>query len=110
MLAVIERESGYNSAAIGDGGESYGLMQIQPRWYVERMDKLGVTDLLNPYENVTLGVDILAGHLEQGLGDEWALHAYNGGVAYANKMKSEGKTSDYARSIIDRANNLKEEN
>lgn len=110
VLAVIERESGYNSAAIGDSGDSIGLMQIQPRWHAARMDKLGVDDLFNPYENVSLGVDILASYIDEGHGEEWALHAYNGGVAYANRMSVADEVSDYAKSIIDRANNLKEEN
>lgn len=110
VIALIEKESSYNSSAIGDGGDSIGLMQIQPRWHTARMDKLGVDDLFNPYENVSLGVDILASYIDEGLGEEWALHAYNGGIAYANRMSAADEVSDYAKSIIDRANNLKEEN
>ena len=101
ILAIIEKESSYNEAAIGDGGESYGLMQVQGRVWSVRMDELGVTDLMNPYENITIGVDILAAHLEQGLGVEWALMAYNGGVSYANKMTAEGKVSKYAQSVLE---------
>lgn len=101
ILAIIEKESSYNEAAIGDGGESYGLMQVQGRVWSVRMDELGVTDLINPYENIAIGVDILAAHLEQGLGVEWALMAYNGGVSYANKMTAEGKVSKYAQSVLE---------
>ena len=110
ILAVIERESSYNEAAIGDGGESYGLMQVQGRVWSVRMDELGVTDLLNPYENIAIGVDILAAHLEQGLGVEWALMAYNGGVSYANKMTAEGKVSKYAQSVLEIKERIKNEN
>lgn len=110
VIALIEKESSYNAVAIGDSGDSIGLMQIQPRWHIARMDKLGIDDLFNPYENITLGVDILAGYIDEGFGEEWALHAYNGGVTYANRMKAAGKTSDYAKSIINRANKFKEEN
>lgn len=100
VLAIIERESGYNSAAIGDGGDSIGLMQIQPRWHIERMDRLGVSDLFNPYENVSVGIDILAEYLAAGQGEEWALMSYNGGVTYANRMTADGKVSDYAHRVI----------
>lgn len=108
VIALIEKESSYNSSAIGDGGDSIGLMQIQPRWHIERMDKLGVDDLLNPYENVALGVDILADYIDEGFGIEWALHAYNGGVAYANRMYTANEVSEYANDIIEKANYLKE--
>ena len=110
IVAIIEKESSYNEAAIGDGGESYGLMQVQGRVWSVRMDELGVTDLLNPYENIAIGVDILAAHLEQGLGVEWALMAYNGGVSYANKMTAEGKVSKYAQSVLEIKERIKNEN
>ena len=106
VLAVIEQESGYDETAVGDGGEAYGLMQVQVRWHLARMERLGVTDLLNPYENVAVGVDILAEKLDEGLGTGWALMAYNGGNQYANEMKEAGRISDYAKGIIERAEEL----
>lgn len=106
VLAVIEQESGYDETAVGDGGEAYGLMQVQARWHLARMESLGVTDLLNPYENVAVGVDILAEKLDEGLGTGWALMAYNGGNQYANEMKQAGRISDYAKGIIERAEEL----
>lgn len=98
VLAVIEQESQYNPEAIGDSGRSYGLMQVQPRWHSERMQQLGCTDLLDPYQNVTVGIDILAEKLEGGL--EWGLMAYNGGNQYADSMKSRGEVSEYAEAVI----------
>ena len=70
------------------------------------MERLGITDLLNPYENVAVGVDILAEKLDEGLGTGWALMAYNGGNQYANEMKEAGRISDYAKGIIERAEEL----
>ena len=52
VIAMISVESKYNANAIGDGGDSIGLMQIQSKWHAERMARLGVTDLTNPYENL----------------------------------------------------------
>lgn len=108
VISIIEIESGYNAAAIGDDGDSIGLMQIQPKWWSERMTELGATDLLNPYHNVTIGIDILADKLSEGQGVEWALMAYNGGAQYANEMTASGQVSDYAITIMAEAYKLSE--
>lgn len=93
IRAVISVESHGNTNAIGDNGESYGLMQIQPRWHEARMQRLGVTNLLDPNENVKLGCDILAELIDK-YGLEGALNAYNTGNpdcnnGYAEKIKAE---------------------
>lgn len=106
VLAVIEQESQYKPEAIGDSGNSLGLMQIQPRWHGERMQKLGCDDLLDPYQNVTVGVDILAEKLAKG-STEWALMAYNGGNQYADAMQGRGVVSEYAEAVIMLAEELK---
>ena len=107
IFAMIDRESDFDIDAVGDRGKSFGLMQIQPRWHQARMDKLGVTDLMNPYQNVTVGVDYLAELLDSGKGIEWALMAYNGGMKYANELKAIGMVSDYAGEILATSERLK---
>ena len=107
VVALIEMESGCNPDAVGDDGESTGLMQVQARWHIARMESLGVTDLLNPYENIEVGVNILAEKLDSGLGEEWALMAYNGGNQYADKLSQDGKVSEYAVKIMERAEELR---
>lgn len=100
VIAMIGVESSYNADAVGDGGDSVGLMQIQSKWHQERMARLGASDLTNPYENVIVGIDYIAEQLAEGQGVEWALMAYNGGVAYANEMTAAGKVSDYATEVM----------
>ena len=78
VFAVIGTESNFQSDAIGDHGNAFGLMQIYRSVNEERMDRLGCTDLLNPYHNVLVGIDILAEHLNKGNGIEWALSKYVG--------------------------------
>lgn len=102
VLAVIGQESNYRADAIGDSGNSFGLMQIQKRYHLERMERLGVTDLLNPYENVAVGVDIIAEKLAKG-STTWALMAYNGGESYANALQARGEISDYAEAVLQAA-------
>lgn len=97
-LAIIGQESNYRPDAAGDNGNSLGLMQIQPRWHQGRMDDLGVTDLLDPYQNVTVGIDLLADLIEKG-GTRWAIMAYNAGAETADYHTAIGTTTDYAAEV-----------
>lgn len=107
VIAVIERESNFNASAVGDSGNSLGLMQIQPKWHQWRMDELGGSDWFNPYNNVAVGVHILEGLFDR-YGDDvyMVLMAYNGGASYAEKMASKGIVSDYAINVDARAAEL----
>lgn len=107
VISVIARESSFRPGVMGDKGESYGLMQIKKKWHTARMERLGVTDLLDPYQNVTVGIDLLAELLRYGDSLEWALMCYNGGYAYADKRMKSGKISDYAEAVIRMSNELK---
>ena len=111
IIAMAEVESNYNSDAIGDGGNSFGLMQIQPRWHSERMATLGVTDLLDPKQNVTVGIDILAELVAKYDGNiEMALVAYNAGPtgAYRHWFSRGVYSSDYSTKVLEISSKLKE--
>lgn len=105
ILAVIGQESNYKADVISDNGNSYGLMQVQPKWHEVRMAKFNVDDLLNPYTNCLIGVDYLAECLEKG-GLEWGLMCYNGGPEHANAMTAQGVITEYAESVIYLSENL----
>lgn len=107
VMAVIKKESGFKADTLGDSGRSHGLMQIQPRWHQARADALNCSNLLNPYHNVTVGVDLLAELFSTGKSLEWVLMAYNGGPSYANKKVANGELSDYARTVIGYMNTFK---
>lgn len=106
LIAMIRKESTYRADTMGDNGRSYGLMQIQKRWHEARMEKLGVTDLLDPYQNVMVGADYLAEIIGYGRGLEWSLMAYNGGINYANKKTAAGTVSDYVYTVLEYRNEL----
>ena len=108
VFAMIDRESKFDADATGDSGKSFGLMQIQKRWHIERMEDLGCTDLLDPYQNVTVGIDYLAECMGKGKGIEWALMAYNGGASYANSMAQKGIVSGYATEVLANSETMKE--
>lgn len=102
VIAMCYRESSYDADAVGDNGRSFGLMQIQRRYHEERMKRLGVTDLLDPMQNVTVGIDFLAELLEKYGDVEKALTAYNRGH-YA------GAVTQYAVIVVETAEELKDE-
>lgn len=63
-LAVVWKETTFRNI-VGDGGNSFGYMQVQPRWHRDRMERLGVTDLMDPFGNFRVGCDYLAELLEK---------------------------------------------
>ena len=100
VMAMIGQESNYKHCEIGDNGESFGLMQIQPRWHQARMDSLFCPNLLNPYQNVTVGIDYLAELFDTGNSLEWVLMAYNSGPSNAYKNVASGRVSQYAKTVL----------
>ena len=102
-IAVIWKESTYKAGAVGDSGNSLGLMQIQPRWHEARMERLGCPDLLDPFQNVTVGVDILAGLIDKYDGNiSMALMAYNAGDggAYRYWFSQGIYSNDYSKAVL----------
>lgn len=86
IFAMIDKESDFDSEAVGDGGSSFGLLQIKQKFHQERMERLAVTDLLNSYQNVVVGIDYLGELLGQYDGNmEKALMSYNAGPTGAYK-------------------------
>ena len=89
VLGVIETESSFRVEILGDGGDSFGLMQIQPKWWSETMEREGVTDLLDPLQNIRCGCAILQ-ELKTMYGTEYrALQAYNTGRPDTNNGYAE---------------------
>ena len=76
-LAVVQQETHYQNL-IGDNGASFGYMQVQPRWWQDKMDALGVRDLMDPAGNFRVGCSILADLLAEKDTEKDAIAAYNG--------------------------------
>ena len=109
IIAMIDEESDFDANDIGDNGKSFGLMQIQPRWHAERMERLGCTDLFDPFQNVTVGIDYVAYLKDLNSDLYWVLMAYNGGEFYATRNIEAGTYSDYALEVTERAAELERE-
>lgn len=110
VMSLIYEESGWDPECISDDGESVGLMQIQKKWHAELMDKTGCTDLTDPIQNVRVGTALLKRHFSTYQDPAWALMAYNGGQAYADRMIEQNKTSAYAKRILRRATGYERSN
>ena len=78
MLALIEQETNFRNVT-GDGGDSIGYCQIQPRWWSGLMEEIGADDLTDPQDNFRTGCAIMAHLLERYGTTEDALSAYNSG-------------------------------
>ena len=74
----------------GDSGASWGYCQVQPRRHKARMERLGVTDLMDPFGNFRVACDYMAELLSR-YDVENALTAYNSGHP---------GHSDYARTVM----------
>ena len=81
-----------------------GVMKVESN-FTKRMKKLSANNLLNAYDNATVGVDYLA-ELYKNNNKNWhkTLMAYNGGQYYANKNVKKGiYSSKYSRKVMDKA-------
>ena len=110
VMGCIRTESNFQTQIMGDRGEAYGLMQVQKKWHKARMKKVGATNLLDPYDNVAVGIDYLA-ELYGIYGNyHKALMAYNGGHAYCKRRLRMGLVnSPYSRRVMNYAEDFKKE-
>lgn len=101
LHALAYVESRYNVNATGASGDS-GLCQIIPKWNRDRMKRLGVTDIYDPYSNVLVCADILKYNQSAKYGNDirFMLMAYNMGVGGATKKYEAGIISNYANKVL----------
>lgn len=101
-LAVVEQETNFRNVT-GDDGASEGYMQVQQRFHKDRMDELGVTDLMDPESNFRVACHYLRELFDRYGDTHKVLMAYNAGPSGAAKLWSEGiMTSSYSRSVMER--------
>lgn len=101
-LAVVEQETNFRNVT-GDDGASEGYMQVQQRFHKDRMDELGVTDLMDPESNFRVACHYLRDLFDRYGDTHKVLMAYNAGPSGAAKLWSEGiMTSSYSRSVMER--------
>lgn len=110
VLAMIEVESTYKADAVSSEGAE-GLMQVIPEYHEDRMNRLNCTDLFDPYQNVTVGMDFLSELIDEYDGNfHKALTAYHHGQKGANdKFFGQGTyQTEYSLKVLETAEKIKE--
>lgn len=95
-VSMVWKESRFHNS-VGDSGNSLGYMQIQPRWHQDKMEALGVYDLMDPSGNFRVGCMILSQLLSQ-YSVEDALSVYNTGSPGSREYSS--AVLDYMEGLI----------
>ena len=103
IIAIVEHESSGNAAAANGGCK--GLMQINEKYHKDRMKRLGVTDLYDPYSNILVGCDYLMELAEEYEDLPMVLMVYNGSSDAETRWEN-GNYTEYAKSIMKRAEEL----
>ena len=99
ILAMISAESSFRPSIISKTND-YGLMQINIANHKWLSDKYGVTDFLDPYQNVFCGLQIYLDHFREFKDMDKALMAYNLGASGARKLWNKGiYETDYTRKV-----------
>ena len=100
VLSMISTESQFEPTAISSTGD-WGLMQINECNHSWLEKKYGVSDFLDPYENVYCGIKIIGQLLTKYEDYNLALMAYNMGETGAKELWDKGITSSsYSREIV----------
>ena len=103
LMAMIETESSGNPDATN--GTCKGLMQVSEKWHRDRMERLGVKDIYDPYGNILVATDYLMELAEKYEDLGLVLDLYNGN-SKATQNAEHGVLSEYAAKILHRTEML----
>ncbi len=100
VMAMIWQESTFRSDVIS-GTNDYGLMQINKINHEWLTQTIGVTDFLDPYQNIRAGTFILRKLFEKYKDPSMVLMAYNMGEGGAGRLWKQGiYSTSYSESVL----------
>lgn len=102
------KESSFNPCV--ENGGCIGIMQVNPDWHRDRMDRLGVTDLYDTRSNMLVGVDYLSELVQEYEDIGIALMKYNGDSHADDAINCTADISVYADEILRISAELEREN
>lgn len=109
VMGMIQQESTFNPNAVSGTGD-YGLMQINKMNFESLEKVLGISDFLDPYNNVRAGMYILRNLFEKYESPAMVLMAYNMGENGASKLWAQGVyETNYSRSVLEKQHGLEDE-
>lgn len=110
LQAMAWVESSYKVKATSHC-DAKGLCQVMEKWNRDRMERLGVSDLYDPYGSVLICADIISELKSLKYGDDirYVLMAYNMGATGAREPYESGYISGYAMKVLDKTYELEHE-
>lgn len=102
VMAMMEHESSFRESVISTTND-YGLMQINQSNHEWLTETIGVTDFLDPYENIRAGCFILRKLFEKYQDTNMVLMAYNMGE---NRAETLWKNGVYNTSYSDKITSI----
>lgn len=103
LMAMMERES-WGEPWVSNGA-CKGLMQINEPYHKNRMIRLGVADIYDPYGNILVAADYLSDLFTE-YGDMGTVLMVYNGSSHAIERGESGAYTEYASSIIARTSQL----
>ena len=100
VMALMQHESSFRADVVSST-DDYGLMQINRCNHEQLMETLGVTDFLDPYQNIRAGMFTLRKLFERYQDTNMVLMAYNMGEGTAKRLWKNGVyQTNYTDSIL----------
>lgn len=100
VMAMIQVESEFDASVVSITND-YGLMQINEINHTWLTETIGVTDYLNPYQNMRAGCYILRRLFERYQDTEFVLMCYNMGEKGASRLWKNGiYSTDYTANVL----------
>lgn len=101
LMALICNESNFQADIISATND-YGLMQINQKNHEWLSNAVGVTDFLDPYQNVQAGLYVLFNLFEKYDDPHMVLMAYNMGESGASKLWDQGiYQTNYSNRVLE---------
>lgn len=100
VLALIQHESNFRADVVSATND-YGLMQINKINHPYLQEQLGITNFLDPYDNIRAGMFVLRKLFEKYETPEKVLMAYNMGETGASRLWEQGIFEiNYSKSVL----------
>ena len=104
LMAMAFEESRFNPDVVSKNGKYIGLLQINPRWQGERMERLGVTDLKDARSNMMVAADYLKTLFDEYEDTGTVIMLYAGySKSSIARYEETGKLASYVERVLERA-------
>lgn len=104
LMSMAFEESRFNPDVVSKNGKYIGLLQINPRWQGERMERLGVTDLKDARSNMMVAADYLKTLFDE-YEDTGTVIMHYAGYSKSSIARYEetGKLASYVSRVLERS-------